>query len=91
MNSNDLHFLKKLKDAKSSSIQTELNNYLNEGFKKIISLDKPVMGKMVQDFITKLLIDFAKLWKIDLKRNEKHYDEICDGLESIITKSLYNK
>ncbi len=41
--------------------------------------------------MTKLLIDFANIWKINIKNNHYHYIEICDGIESIITKGLYNK
>jgi hypothetical protein len=54
-------------------------------------LDKTEIAKKIQDLVSKLIIDFAVLWRINIKSNQSHYMEICDGFESILTKALYNK
>ena len=41
--------------------------------------------------MTQMIIEFSRTWKIDLQGNEQQYKEICDGFESIVNKSLYNK
>lgn len=38
-----------------------------------------------------MILDFARLWRVNFNANTSIYGEICDGFETIITKSLYNK
>ncbi len=54
-------------------------------------LDKNEIAKKIQDLVSKLLVDFANIWRINIKNNHSHYIEICDGFEGLITKALYNK
>lgn len=52
-----------------------------------MNLDQTIQGEKIQKFISSLIEEFEKLWKIP--RSEITYKEICDGLEAIITKALY--
>jgi hypothetical protein len=45
----------------------------------------------LQEKVSKLIVDFARLWKIDIVNKSDLYMEICDGFESILTKALYNR
>ena len=55
------------------------------------SLEKKEVAKKVQEFVSKMVIQFARLWKVNILSNQNNYIEICDGFECIITKTLYNK
>jgi hypothetical protein len=55
------------------------------------NLEKIEIGKNIQEFISKLIIEFSRLWKLNLLNNPSHYMEICDAFEGIITKALYNR
>lgn len=48
------------------------------------------IARQIQDKITELIVQYAKVWKIDLNKDEKAYEEICNGFENIITKKIYN-
>ena len=54
-------------------------------------MEKKEVSEKVQDFVSKLIIDFSRIWKINLSSYPIYYKEICDEFESKVTKALYNK
>lgn len=54
-------------------------------------LEKSVVSSNVQKFVMKVVVDFSNLWKVNIQINQNYFNEICDGVESIVTKGLYNK
>jgi hypothetical protein len=89
MNSTTINFFSKLKDQQSSSIYKELYNFVNS--EKLVQGEVSNISIIIQDFIYKLSLDFAKLWEIDFNESSDYYTEIVDGFESLIMKSLYGK
>lgn len=65
----------------------KFKRFINEDYNLIVNLDQTIQGEKIQKFISSLIEEFEKLWKIP--RSEVSYKEICDGLEAIITKALY--
>lgn len=86
-----INFFQKLRDKKSESLITELQTFINNIFTDICEKSKNItlIAMAVQDFISKMLIEFAKIWRVEFTNNKYAYSEICDGFESLLTKSLY--
>jgi hypothetical protein len=59
-----INFVQKLKDKRSSSILTEIEKFINHDFLYMQNLKQEELSKNIQDFITKILFDFVKLWDI---------------------------
>jgi hypothetical protein len=90
-NSQSIDFFHKLRLKKSELLVSELQNFINIKFTDICEESKNInmIAIAVQDFISKMIAEFAKIWKIEFTNNRPAYSEICDGFESLITKSLY--
>jgi hypothetical protein len=94
-NGTELNFFEKLKDRKSVNIQEEITKYILRLFrfikKDFLEIDQETCSQKLQEKVSKLIIDFARLWKTDIVNKSEYYIEICDGFESILTKALYNR
>jgi hypothetical protein len=86
-----INFFHKLRDKKSECLVNELQSFINIKFTDICEESKNInmIAIAVQDFISKMITEFAKIWKIEFTNNIAAYSEICDGFESLINKSLY--
>ena len=87
-----INFFSKLKDKKSINILNDLFKFINSTFPEICDKtnDLSEISISVQDFISKSVNEFAKIWNIEFTNSQFAYSEICDGFENLITKSLYN-
>ena len=88
-----VNFYAKLKDKKSSVILNELHKFVNTTFNELIEKIKDLseIAIAVQDFISKLVNEFARLWQVEFPNSRNAYLEICDGFENLIMKSLYTQ
>lgn len=57
-----LNFVSKLKDKKSNAILSEIEKFIQQDFQYIETQEE--LSKNIQDFITKILFDFVKIWDI---------------------------
>lgn len=49
------------------------------------------ISKLIQSKISELVIQFSKIWNIDVEKNEEDYNILCNSFENAILKKLYNK
>jgi hypothetical protein len=98
MNTNDvaknqmsINFFHKMRDKKSDCMIIELQSFINLKFSEICEQTNKIdmIAIAVQDFISKMTAEFAKVWRVEFTNNREAYVEISDGFESIVTKSLY--
>jgi len=91
MNSQTINFFTKLKDKKSSELLNELFDFVNNKYPQIsLQINDPgQISAVVQDYVSKSVNEFAKVWNIEFTNNKYAYIEISDGFEALITKSLY--
>ncbi len=87
----NINFYSKLKDKRSHSVLNDLLKFINSKFAEICEAtsDPSELSVIVQDNITKFVNEFAKTWDVQFPNSRFSYSEICDGFESLITKSLY--
>ena len=87
------NFYAKLKEKISGRILNDLFQFINVTFGEICGRIKNVedISIVVQDFIYKKSNEFAKLWEFDFTNSKLYYNEICEGFESLVIKSLYNQ
>lgn len=90
MNS-QLNFVAKLKDSRSEAIQSEIDKFISHDFNYIQNLKQEEISKNIQDFVTKIMFEFVKIWEIPLTSKNSQYGEIIDNFERIVVQSLYNK
>jgi hypothetical protein len=90
-NNQKKNFYEKLKEKKSANVLNEMFKFINTTIPEILNKtdDMSEVSLTVQDFITKCTVEYAKVWEIEFPNNRNAYVEICDGFESLITKSLY--
>lgn len=93
LNNLTINFYAKLKDKRSSVILQEVMNFISNSFSELLNNvgEMSEISIALQDFISKLVYEFANTWSIDFRNNKYAYQEICEGFESLITKSLYNQ
>ena len=46
---------------------------------------------LIQNFISEIIEIYIEKFHIDLDKENEKYKEICDGIESLITKNLYSE
>lgn len=92
MNSQTINFFMKLKDKKSYELLNDLFEFVNNKYPQIYQQTKDAsqMSVVIQDYVSKSVIEFAKVWNIEFTNNKFAYIEISDGFEALITKSLYS-
>lgn len=96
MNSNNIgiNFFGKLRDKRSVSVLGDVYKFINNEFsEKLNNATNDIfsLSMLIQDFISKVCSDFAKVWNIEFTDDKSYYIEICDGFESLIVKSLYSR
>jgi hypothetical protein len=89
---NSINFFAKIRDKKSEGIVNELYKFINVTFQGYSQInDKSTISTAVQDFISEMINEFAKVWEVEFTNNGNAYKEICDGFEALIMKSLYSQ
>ena len=86
-----INFFHKMRDKKSDSLVNELQSFINFKFSEICDQTNKIemIAIAVQEFISKMTPEFAKVWRVEFTNNRDAYGEITDGFESLVTKSLY--
>jgi hypothetical protein len=90
---NKINIFHKLRDKKSVDIITELYKYINERIDNILKNEKATnIPIVIQEFISQITSEFLKLWNLDKDIHRAYYyEEIINGFENLITKSVYPK
>ena len=71
---NQSNFFSKLNDKRTSTIIAEIEKFISNDFQYIQNMKEEEISKNIQDFITKILFDFAKTWDIVNKLNKKVFN-----------------
>ena len=91
--SGNFNFFSQLKDKRSINLVNELHKFINISFGELCEKLEDIsdIALAVQDFVTQMINDFGKTWNIDFRESQNYYIQICEGFESLITKSLYSQ
>jgi valyl-tRNA synthetase len=79
-----------LNSNESNEILKKLKNFIGEFNENRFKYNLKEKSELIQNFISELIDMYIEKFKIDLDKDNDAYKDICDGLESLITKNLFN-
>ena len=84
----NFNFLINSEDA--SEILKKIKFFIGEFNNNQIKFTLKEKSEKIQNFISEIIEIYIEKFNIDLDKND-NYKEICDGIESLITKNLYSE
>ena len=84
----NFNFLINSEDA--SEILKKIKIFIGDFNNNQIKFTLKEKSEKIQNFISEIIEIYIEKFNIDLDKND-NYKEICDGIESLITKNLYSE
>jgi isoleucyl-tRNA synthetase len=79
-----------INSEEANEILKKMKIFIGEFNENRIKYTLKEKSELIQNFISELIEIYIEKFKIDLDK-ENAYKEICDGIESLITKNLYSE
>lgn len=80
-----------INSEEASEILKKIKIFIGEFNENRIKYTLKEKSELIQNFISELIEIYIEKFKIDLDKENDAYKEICDGIESLITKNLYSE
>ena len=75
----------------ASEILKKIKFFIGEFNENQMKFTLKEKSDLIQNFISEIIEIYIEKFHIDLDKNNEKYKEICDGIESLITKNLYSE
>jgi hypothetical protein len=85
----NFNFLINSEDA--SEILKKIKFFIGEFNENQMKFTLKEKSDLIQNFISEIIEIYIEKFHIDLDKENEKYKEICDGIESLITKNLYSE